>query len=64
MDPQACLTRVFDALIDGDLEEAAFAIDDLRNWLGRGGHAPTIDSAYIYKLREVIVRQWRKSQDA
>ena len=63
MDPQACYERILDALIEGDLEEATFAIDDLRNWAGRGGYLPVVTREKLYKLRERVVAAWRMKQD-
>lgn len=40
MDPDACLRRLEEAIEDGDLEEAKHALQDLREWLRRGGYPP------------------------
>jgi hypothetical protein len=40
MDPNACIDRIIDALIDGDLEEAREAMVDLQSWIARGGFLP------------------------
>ena len=40
MDPTATMTRLLDALLDGDVEEAVAAGDDLCCWLDRGGFPP------------------------
>ena len=57
MDPNACLTRLFDALHVGDRVTALNATADLREWLLKGGHAPgplpTFD-----QLRDGLLRKW------
>ena len=40
MDPNACLTLLCDALRDGDRDAAIEALDNLREWLARGGFLP------------------------
>lgn len=40
MDPNACLQRIRDAIERSDLEEAAYAFDDLDQWIRRGGALP------------------------
>lgn len=40
MDPDATLRRYWDALLEGDLEEAADAKRDLLTWIRRGGFEP------------------------
>lgn len=40
MDPDACLRRLHEALIDGDLLEAKWASLDLHRWIDRGGFEP------------------------
>jgi len=40
MDPDACLVRLFDALAEGDREEAGAALIDLADWIAKGGFLP------------------------
>lgn len=40
MDPSVCLSRIQDALDDGDQFEAFTAAADLHEWLTRGGFEP------------------------
>lgn len=40
MDPDACVARIQSALDDGRYLDAKIFIDDLRDWLGRGGFPP------------------------
>lgn len=40
MDPNACLDRIIDAAIDGDVEELGYATNELAEWLLKGGAAP------------------------
>lgn len=40
MDPQACLKRITDAYKEGDQDEFDAALEDLIDWLKRGGFAP------------------------
>jgi hypothetical protein len=40
MDPNATLKRWRDAVKDGDNDEVADAVEDLRNWIRRGGFKP------------------------
>lgn len=40
MDPNACLTRLLDALRDKDRMEAVGAMEDLTDWLAKGGALP------------------------
>jgi hypothetical protein len=40
MDPDATIDRIIDALEDGDDTEAAWALEDLADWLQRGGFWP------------------------
>jgi hypothetical protein len=40
MDPQACLDWIANHLDDGDLEEAAYLLDEYRRWRAHGGFEP------------------------
>lgn len=40
MDPQATLTRINDAIAQGEYLEAGEAMDDLTSWLDKGGYTP------------------------
>lgn len=40
MDPNATLANARKALLDGNLNEAAFAYEALDNWLVKGGFLP------------------------
>ena len=40
MDPDACLARFLDACHDDDREEAIAALEDLQEWLRKGGFLP------------------------
>lgn len=40
MDPKACWERLCDLVNDGLHDEACWAIDDLCEWLGKGGFRP------------------------
>lgn len=42
MDPNAALRRWRTAITDGDFEEARDALQDLKEWLRRGGFPPTL----------------------
>lgn len=44
MDPTACLKRFLEACEDRDREEAADALEDLHNWIVRGGHLPKVET--------------------
>ena len=41
MDPNATLTDIATALMDGDLNEANYLAEDLAEWLRKGGFVPT-----------------------
>jgi hypothetical protein len=41
MDPNATLSRLLDALTDGDLPAAAEHYNNLTNWIARGGFPPS-----------------------
>ena len=41
MDPDACINRIRRALDGLDLDEVAYACEDLREWLGKGGFPPS-----------------------
>lgn len=43
MDPQACWERIKEALRDGDREEAQYALQDLAEWIRKGGFLPNPD---------------------
>lgn len=45
MDPNACIERIVDALNDSELLEALEAVEDLENWMRRGGFPPSHESA-------------------
>ncbi len=40
MDPNACLKEALDAMTDGDLDGAASALENLHDWIERGGFPP------------------------
>lgn len=40
MDPDACLRRFLEACQDKDKEEAIASLEDLLEWLKRGGYLP------------------------
>lgn len=40
MDPKACLTWADQAISDGDLDAARYALNDYANWRSRGGFEP------------------------
>lgn len=42
MDPQACYQRILDALRSSDAAEEAAAMQDLFEWLNKGGFPPTV----------------------
>lgn len=42
MDPNACLTRVLEAIEGGDREEATAALVDLAGWIEKGGFLPRV----------------------
>lgn len=41
MDPNACLNRILDAIMDEDWQDAHDALNELQLWTGRGGYKPT-----------------------
>ena len=45
MDPQATLDRMLEAVRLGEADEAGEALDDLVDWMARGGRAPDVDAA-------------------
>jgi hypothetical protein len=45
MDPDACLIRLLEAIGDNDWDESLHALDDLFQWLSRGGFAPNTQAA-------------------
>lgn len=53
MDPDACVERIVNAINDSDLEEALEAVNDLENWIRRGGFPPSHESAQ--QLRDLSV---------
>ena len=40
MDPNACLDRFIDAVMDRDLDEILEAARDLQGWIAAGGFTP------------------------
>jgi len=40
MDPEACYKRFCNALTEGDVQDAAFAAEDLTNWFRKAGFVP------------------------
>jgi hypothetical protein len=40
MDPNACLVRLLECIETGDREETVHALDDLREWIKKGGFLP------------------------
>lgn len=50
MDPNACMTRLLDAVREHDYFEALNAARDLRGWLDGGGFLPTLDRAQLWVL--------------
>jgi hypothetical protein len=40
MDPNATLDRLLDAIMDGDMTEAGYALEDLTGWIYKGGFKP------------------------
>ncbi len=42
MDPQACLQRFLDALTDNNAEEAEDSLNDLLDWVQKGGWLPSL----------------------
>ena len=51
MDPDACLSELFDALAEGDYSTATDRAEALSEWIGKGGFYPGGG-----KLREGSVR--------
>ncbi len=54
MDPQACLTRLNDALVDLDYEEAASAAGDLADWMDRGGGMPNVEPLVFGEILRAV----------
>ena len=57
MDPNACVARIEAAYLNEDWEEAIEAIEDLTEWLCKGGFAPlphnvALIASLIEKRRE------------
>jgi hypothetical protein len=44
MDPQACWTRIKETLRNNDREEAEYALQDLAEWIRKGGYLPNPDA--------------------
>lgn len=42
MDPNACLIRILEAMWDDDREEVICGLEDLAEWLDKGGFMPTV----------------------
>jgi hypothetical protein len=40
MDPDACLSTIFENVADGEWTDAAHCAEDLRNWISKGGFPP------------------------
>ena len=53
MDPDACLSDLFDSMAQGDYAAAGQKASDLLEWLGKGGFAPGAG-----KLRESSLRSF------
>jgi hypothetical protein len=56
MDPDACLALLLDAFRDKDREAAFDAIEDLNDWLARGGFMPK-DPRITYRDAQMMVGQ-------
>jgi hypothetical protein len=68
MDPDACLAKLLDAFRDGDREAAYEAIEDLSDWLAKGGFMPadpriTLDD-FIRQVKELtaLLNEYRDSK--
>lgn len=60
MDPNACLNRILDAIMDEDWQEAHDALNELQLWTGRGGFKPTDPRVRLAQLEEEKGTLWDK----
>lgn len=58
MDPTEVAKFIINALREGNLPEAAMAMEDLENWLGRGGFAPQPE--VLGQLLREIINSWAR----
>ncbi len=56
MDPTATAQFIIDALKEGDIPTAAMAMEDLENWLKKGGFPPQPN--VLAKLLREIMNSW------
>lgn len=51
MDPTVCLLRALKALLNDDRDESSDSLDELSEWLVRGGFFPDVPKA-VYDLMQ------------
>lgn len=58
MDPTIAAQFIIDALKEDDLPQAAMAMEDLENWLRKGGFAPKSD--VLAELLRELLKNWAR----
>lgn len=58
MDPTAAAQFIIDALKEDDLPQAGMAMEELENWLRRGGFAPRPE--VLAELFREILKNWAR----
>ena len=61
MDPDAALEFIVEALKEGDLSQAGMAMEDLQNWLSRGGFPPKNPELMAEFLEEIMNQIWPRA---
>ena len=56
MDPNATLLEILECFRDGDSDEALYLLEDLEEWLRKGGFAPTVTDDVVSAMGATLRR--------